>query len=558
MKEQRILLVLAPLLVVGLAAGFVPHLIARASGQATVTSVLPASGAVGTKVLIKGSGFTGATSVLFGGAPATFHVISDTKVGATVPWNALSGEACVQAPVALVCGGPFQVTLGVALSRTEGPPGSTVEASGTGFGPNDPILITLDGQQQLGETQTGTSGGFAPVRIAMPLSIPSGQHTIDFTDHVNGVVYPALFVIFVDWPQFHYDASHTGYNPLESSISPSTASALKLRWSATLSSSPISQRSSPVLASGIAFLGIPDGHVFGLDAANGFMINHASIAVGQYPTSVAVANNRFFFGADNKLYAVSVSNSASYCTYTASEGPIEDAPTVVGTTVYFTTIEGTLYAVDGTNCALLWSTSVGAYVFMSGLAASVTVANVPSLGGEVLFVGDAQGVLHAYSATTHAQLWSFTTGGSVVVAPVVNKGAVYFDDGYGNVYALNATNGAKLWGISLGATSAMTSTPALAKGILYFGSADILNAVNATTGAILWTFSTGNIILSSPAVVNGVVFFGSADDNVYAVDATTGAKLWSHATGGAIASSPVVANGMVLVGSDDGKVYAFQ
>ena len=66
-------------------------------------------------------------------------------------------------------------------------------------------------------------------------------------------------------------------------------------------------------------------------------------------------------------------------------------------------------------------------------------------------------------------------------------------------------------------------------------------------------------MFSSPAVANGVVYVGSLTDNkVYALNASTGAKLWSYTTGGAIYySSPAVANGVVYVGSLDGKVYAF-
>jgi len=37
----------------------------------------------------------------------------------------------------------------------------------------------------------------------------------------------------------------------------------------------------------------------------------------------------------------------------------------------------------------------------------------------------------------------------------------------------------------------------------------------------------------------------------------SGAILWTYTTGDAIDSSPAVANGMVYVGSFDGKVYAF-
>jgi eukaryotic-like serine/threonine-protein kinase len=54
-----------------------------------------------------------------------------------------------------------------------------------------------------------------------------------------------------------------------------------------------------------------------------------------------------------------------------------------------------------------------------------------------------------------------------------------------------------------------------------------------------------------------VVYIGSLDDKVYALNASTGALLWSYTTGNEVYDSPVVANGVVYVGSDDDKVYAF-
>ena len=56
-------------------------------------------------------------------------------------------------------------------------------------------------------------------------------------------------------------------------------------------------------------------------------------------------------------------------------------------------------------------------------------------------------------------------------------------------------------------------------------------------------------VQSSPAVVNGVIYFGSHDNNVYALNASTGALLWSFTTGGPVDSSPAVVNGVVYVGS---------
>ena len=124
-----------------------------------------------------------------------------------------------------------------------------------------------------------------------------------------------------------------------------------------------------------------------------------------------------------------------------------------------------------------------------------------------------------------------------------------------------------------------------------------LYALDASTGALLWKYATGDGTYSSPAVANGVVYVGSDDGNVYALNAGTGALLWKYddrkhyrllAGGGQwrslcrlrrpqpvrlerqhgrtpvevhnrrqrFTSSPAVANGVVYVGSGDGNVYA--
>jgi subtilisin-like proprotein convertase family protein len=61
----------------------------------TITSFTPTSGPPGTSVTITGTNLTGATSVTFGGALATFTVDSATQITATVPSNAVTGPIAV-------------------------------------------------------------------------------------------------------------------------------------------------------------------------------------------------------------------------------------------------------------------------------------------------------------------------------------------------------------------------------------------------------------------------------------------------------------------------------
>src|ERR1035441_8293892 len=77
------------------------------------------------------------------------------------------------------------------------------------------------------------------------------------------------------------------------------------------------------------------------------------------------------------------------------------------------------------------------------------------------------------------------------------------------------------------------------------------------TGQAIWSAAAGNYVQSSPAVANGVVYLGSADNNLYAFNAATGQRIWTAGTYRSVLSSPAVANGVVYVGSDDAKVYAF-
>jgi outer membrane protein assembly factor BamB len=139
-------------------------------------------------------------------------------------------------------------------------------------------------------------------------------------------------------------------------------------------------------------------------------------------------------------------------------------------------------------------------------------------------------------------------------SPAVVNGVVYFGSDDGNVYALNASTGAKLWSFATGGE--VGSSPAVVNGVVYIGGAGNVYALNASTGSKLWSFATGVEVDSSPAVVNGVIYFGSRDGTVYALNAGTGAKLWSFTTGNIVDSSPAVANGVVYVGSEDNNLYA--
>ncbi len=74
-------------------------------------------------------------------------------------------------------------------------------------------------------------------------------------------------------------------------------------------------------------------------------------------------------------------------------------------------------------------------------------------------------------------------------------------------------------------------------------------------------FSTGGQVVSSPAVANGIVYFGSYDGKIYALHAGNGTEYWNYTTTGVapnqIYSSPAVANGHVYIGGGEGNTNLY-
>ena len=130
----------------------------------------------------------------------------------------------------------------------------------------------------------------------------------------------------------------------------------------------------------------------------------------------------------------------------------------------------------------------------------------------------------------------------------------------------------------------------MSNGVVFIGSYDCdLYAINASTGAEVWNYTTAYLyqspfaIGSSPAVSDGVLYVGTQDSSpyaqnsplpsggnayrlnaqpsndgvFYALNASTGAEVWSYTTSGSDYSSPAVSGGVVYLAGSDGHIYAF-
>ena len=212
----------------------------------------------------------------------------------------------------------------------------------------------------------------------------------------------------------------------------------------------------------------------------------------------------------------------------------------------------------------------------------------PAIGDGFVYIGSTDGALYAIDEQTGAQHWKYSVSEPISSSPALANGMLYFVTSDAGLYAVRADSGKGKWrfltqgerrfeakGLHGLAPSGETiadpmdlwmSSPAVANNIVYFGSSDgHVYALDAATGALQWSYATGDVVHASPTIAGNTVFIGSWDGVFYALDATTGQLKWRYQAGVdpvthnqvGFQSSAAVMNGAVYVGCRDGHVYAF-
>jgi len=174
----------------------------------------------------------------------------------------------------------------------------------------------------------------------------------------------------------------------------------------------------------------------------------------------------------------------------------------------------------------------------------VTVKNPPITQGTTLY---------AINATNGAILWSFNLGGSFFWSgSCYENGRVFALNGSGLLRAFDAATGTVVWSRQLPGQFSFDSAPTVHQGVIYTagaGSGGTAYAVDANTGAVLWTSSVSNGSNSSPAVTSDGVYVSYSCPNVYKLDPATGAKIWHFAPGcsGGGGKTPALYDGRLYV-----------
>jgi IPT/TIG domain len=157
-----------------------------ASNQPLVSAVSPAVGITGSSVTVEGQALDQATSVELGTLPASFSVISATKLSVTVPNGAGKGKISVTTPHGTATGKQkFIPSLSVvSFSPSAGAAGTLVTIKGVGFNASSAVAFA-------GTPASIVSSTAKKIRVHVPAGAGTGPIEITNTTAPAGTVLSA-------------------------------------------------------------------------------------------------------------------------------------------------------------------------------------------------------------------------------------------------------------------------------------------------------------------------------------------------------------------------------
>ena len=205
-----------------------------------------------------------------------------------------------------------------------------------------------------------------------------------------------------------------------------------------------------------------------------------------------------------------------------TNGPVVGAPVIGDSTVFVSSLDSTLYAIDLVTGKVKWKHLTGA-----PLRSSVCLAY------KYLFLLSGEGILYTMDQDSGRVYGYFRTLNGFM-GERQNDYADYFQ-----------------------------STPVIEDTTIYFGSGGYIFAVSINDGFMKWKYQTGDVVHTKPVISRGRVYAGSFDGTLYSLDTRTGNLVWKFKTTGnsyfpkgEVMGNPVVAGGMVFAGSRDYNLYA--
>jgi outer membrane protein assembly factor BamB len=341
------------------------------------------------------------------------------------------------------------------------------------------------------------------------------------------------------WPIYGYTKDHTRFFPAPDTVRPPFRQLWERNSHALL-------EFPPVIYAGRIFQLSDNGVLYCLNRHTGKLIWKRKIGQLSASTPAVTANTVYATvlksghpRAPGRLVALNSGNGAVRW-LRQLPSPSESSPLIDRGKIFFGSQAGTVYALDDSNGRLLWTYHAGGAVKAS-----------PTLSEGALYFGDYSGHVQAISERNGHLLWRSGSGGTLLGSGTfystcaVFYGRVFLGNTDGRIYAYDASTGKLDWAVQTGsyvyASPAVTNAPGLGPTI-YLGSYNgVFYALNARSGQVSWTFNAHGRISGSATIVGKVVYFANlAVHRTYGLGISTGRLLFQKETG---AFDPVISDG---------------
>jgi outer membrane protein assembly factor BamB len=176
-------------------------------------------------------------------------------------------------------------------------------------------------------------------------------------------------------------------------------------------------------------------------------------------------------------------------------------------------------------------------------------------------VGGSDGRLFALDVRTGKARWVFDVRGRISSSPSVVGNLVCITTYTGVIECLRRRGGMQAWSRSFRRDafrySSFYSSPSSDGTRVYAASREgEVVALDARTGATVWTYRTGGFTYGTPSVAAGRIFVADLDRNLWAFRSADGRLLWHDRIEGRVLGPTLVVGNLVFFSTLEGRTYA--
>jgi outer membrane protein assembly factor BamB len=181
-----------------------------------------------------------------------------------------------------------------------------------------------------------------------------------------------------------------------------------------------------------------------------------------------------------------------------------------------------------------------------------------AIAQDTVFVGDANGTLHAIDLRTGKARWTYHSDDGFETTPLVMNGRVFIGDLAGVFHAVSVSDGKKIWTVSTISAIHSSANASFGDDKIVFGNdgAEIY-CLTAADGKEVWKKTAGDRINGAPAISSGAALVSGCDAQLRAIDLKTGAERFAIDMGALSGGSPAVLSDRMIIGTDQGHVVCF-